>query len=57
MQTLPINYRNQLNKKNELPGGNKTMGYLPLRKPYSSNNIDIQNYQRIPNINLQSLSN
>ena len=57
IQTLPINYRNQLNKETELPGGNKTMGYLPIRKPYSSSNLDIQNYQRNANINPQRLPN
>ena len=32
----------QFNRQEELQGGNKTMEYLPLRRPFSSNYEDIQ---------------
>ena len=45
IQTIPNNYRNQFNKEEELPGENKTLNY-PFRKPFSSNNIDMPNFQQ-----------
>ena len=45
IQTVPINYKNQFNREDELPGGNKTM-FFPIRKPFSSSNVGIQNLQQ-----------
>lgn len=47
IQYLPN--RNQLNRENELPGGNNTIGFLPLRKPFSNTNLP--NYQNLINNN------
>ena len=44
---LNNNYINEIKKDFELPGANKTIGYLPLKKPLSSNNIDAESYQRL----------
>ena len=44
---LNNNYSNEIENDFELPGANKTMGYLPLKKPLSSNNLNIESYQRL----------
>ena len=54
---LPIQNENQLKKEFELPGGNKTIGYLPLRKPFSTNDLDIQSYNRLDSDNQPRFSN
>ena len=51
---LNNNYSNEIENDFELPGANKTMGYLPLKKPLSSNNLNIESYQRL---NLDSQKN
>jgi serine/threonine protein phosphatase PrpC len=44
---LPIQSENLLKKENELPGGNNTFGFFPLRKPLSSNDLNNHSYQRL----------
>ena len=44
---LPIKSENLLKQENELPGGNNTFGFFPLRKPLSSNDLNNHSYQRL----------
>ena len=57
IRVLPMNINNERNREMELPGANNTIGYAPLRKPLSSNIIDVQNFQRINSNNQPRLSN
>ena len=52
-----INLQNETNKEPELPDGNKTIGYFPMKKPFfSSNKLDLD-YQRINSDNQPRLPN
>ena len=53
---LQINRANKSKKYFELPGENKTIGYQSLRKPFS-NEINIENYQRLNSNNQPNISN
>ena len=55
-QIIDINKNNDINRDFELPGGNNTIGYFPLKRPYSTNNYNTQNYQRINSDSQPSLS-
>ena len=45
--SIPIHSEKILKKENELPGGNNTFGFYPLRSPLSSNDLNNHSYQRL----------
>ena len=51
-----INLQREINKESELPDGNKTIGYFPMRKP-PSNDLEFENFQRINSDNHSRLPN